>query len=399
MNIFTHGAIPLSFVSVLFRPGWFARTVTSAMPLVLATALVLGLGLVVEPVGAKAQAAANDVFEVKGVKVDVSADSVAVARDRALEEGEARALQILLKRLTLQAYHDRLPKPSAAQRAALVLDFSVAEEKASSVRYLATLNYRFKAGAVRALLRDAQIPFAETRSKPVLLLPVYRAAGALLLWDDPNPWSKAWAAVAGQGGLVPVVLAQGDLKDIATIGAQQALDGDGQRLDAIARRYDAGDSLVAEGVLGVDPQTGLPDLDVYVTRYGTASQEQTIVRTFSSQVGESVDGLLERSARQIMLQVEDNWKQDNLLQFTKPAVISAIVPISGLTSWVDIQRRLREVAVVRRVDIALLSPKEAWIKLNFIGDTDQLALSLKQADLILWREADTWYLSARKAEQ
>lgn len=359
--------------------------------------LILLAGVLL-PLGGYAQGS-DDVFEVKGVKVDVTADSVAVARDRALEEGEDRALQTLLRRLTLQAYHDRLPKLSAAQRAALVLDFSVAEEKASSVRYLATLNYRFKPDAVRTLLRDAQIPFAETRSKPVLLLPVYQAAGALLLWDDPNPWAQAWGKVDSREGLVPVVLPQGDLKDIATIGAQQALDGDGQRLGAIAKRYGTGDTLVAEGVLGVDSQTGLPDLDVFVTRYGTASQEQTIVRTFSSQVGESVDDLLARSARQIMLQVEDNWKQDNLLQFTKPAVISAIVPISNLASWVDIQRRLREVAVVRRVDITSLSTREARVDLNFIGDTDQLALSLKQADLILWQEGGIWYLSARKAEK
>ncbi|MCH8835833.1 MAG: DUF2066 domain-containing protein, partial [Proteobacteria bacterium] len=182
-------------------------------------AIVAGV-LVAAGAGADAaRAQAIDVFEVMGVDVDVTAETAAAARGEALVDGERRAFRRLLERLTLLADRDRLPEFSRDEITAYVKDFSIAEEKASAVRYLATLNFRFKAEDVRRLLIDYALPFAETASKPLLVLPVYQAAGALLLWDDPNPWRDAWAARPTVDGLVPLMLPLGDLSDIAAIGA------------------------------------------------------------------------------------------------------------------------------------------------------------------------------------
>ncbi|MCK4939672.1 MAG: DUF2066 domain-containing protein, partial [Rhodospirillaceae bacterium] len=162
------------------------------------------------PGGGLAHADAARLFEVNGIKVDITASSVNQARDMAQAEGITRSFRALLQRLTLNAYHDRLPNMNRKQIVEFLQDFEVAEEKASSVRYIASLNYRYRADVVRDLLDAHQIPFAETESKPVVVLPVYQAAGALLLWDDPNPWRTAWQERPGEvGGLVPTVLPMG----------------------------------------------------------------------------------------------------------------------------------------------------------------------------------------------
>ena len=138
------------------------------------------LGLVVVTGGA-AYAQEPRVFEVRDVAVDVTAASTNAAREKALALGERMAFARLLDRLTMRVDQSRLPDFSASEIAAYVQDFEVAEEKASAVRYLARLNFRFKAEDVRNFLIDRTIPFAETSSKPVLVLPVYQAAGTLLL--------------------------------------------------------------------------------------------------------------------------------------------------------------------------------------------------------------------------
>jgi len=345
-------------------------------------------------VGGSAGAAGNDVFVVRGLKVDVTAASTAEARDKALAVGERTAFRQLLERLTLRADHVRLPAFSGGQIAAFVLDFEVAEEKASAVRYLATLNYSFKADAVRRLLIDREISFAETTSKPVLVLPVYQAAGTLLLWDDPNPWRQAWVQRPEKFSLVPAILPGGDLADIATIGPEQAVDGDGQRLSAIAARYDAGDTIVAHATMNMD--RGRPDLEVYVTRYGTAQQEQTVVKSFTSGEQESLELLLARAAVELTSQIEDNWKRDNLLQFGQQAVVAVKIRIGGLGDWLDIRKRLAGVAVIRKSDLVILSLDEVRVNLHYIGDPDQLALALEQADLVITREGDGWVLELGK---
>ena len=329
-----------------------------------------------------------DVFEVEGVAVDVTAGTAAEARELALAEGEIKAFRRLLERLTMRADHGRLPSLSRDQVAAYVKDFDVAEEKTSPVRYLAKLNFRFRPRAVRRLLTDHGVGFAETPSKPVLVLPVYQAAGALLLWDDPNPWYDAWKARPPLDGLVSLVLPLGDLTDISAIGAEQAVNGDGRRLSAIAGRYGVGGTLVARGVLGIGGPRGLPELEVFVARRGTLLEEQTIGRTFSSTIGESIDDLLRRAVAEIAILVEDNWKRENQLRFGRSAILAVTVPIGGLPDWLEVRRRLSGVAVVRIADLVLMSRDEVRVNLHYIGDAEQLALALEQADLVLTSVGD-----------
>ena len=354
-------------------------------------------GVLITAGATAARVQAIDVFEVKGVHVDVTAETAAAAREEALADGERLAFRRLLERLTLLADRDRLPELGREEITAYVKDFSVAEEKASAVRYLATLDFRFKQEDVRRLLIDYALPFAETTSKPLLVLPVYEAAGALMLWDDPNPWRDAWAARPIAGGLVPLVLPLADLSDIAAIGAEQAVEGDAQRLAAIAAKYGAGDVLVAHGILRLDTRRGLPDLEVYLTRYGTALQEQTMVQTFAAAANESLDELLRRAAAALTRQVEDNWKRDNLLRFGRPAVLAVTVRIRGLGDWLAVRKRLQGVAVIRRTDLVLLSRAEVRVNLHYIGESEQLTLALEQADLTLSREDDEWILGLKPA--
>lgn len=340
-----------------------------------------------------AAAQQRDVYEVRDVVVDVTSKTAAKAREQALAEGEAEAFRRLLKRLTLRAEKERLPDLEAEEITTYVKDFSVASEKVSAVRYLAHLNYRFKSGEIRSLLNDFDLRFAETVSKPVLVLPVYQDAGALMLWDEPNPWREAWGALPDTQSLVPTLLPVGDLADIAAIGPEQAMEGDLQRLNAIAKVYGASDTLVVFGVMRVDAARARRILEVYFTRYGTQLQEQTEVMNFTQNDGETVSRLLARAARELMAIVEENWKRDNVLEFGRSGLIAAVVPITGLRDWLEVRSRLEGVAVIQRAELVLLSHTEARVNLHFIGKTGQLMLALEQVDLGLSEEGGNWLLS------
>ena len=352
---------------------------------VLFTVLVLGLASI-------APALAQNVFEVSDVAVDVTAEAATEARKQAHSEGKSQAFQRLLERLTLRIEHQGLPKLTPEDIDTYVNDFSVSDEKTSPVRYLARLTFRFKSKAVRSLLNDHGFSFAETVSKPVLVLPVFQTAGALILWDDPNPWRDAWAAREKNQGLVPTLLPVGDLADIAAIGAEQAMGGDLQRLAAIAQRYGASDTLVVFGVLKVEAVKARRVLDVYFTRYGRQLQEQTEVVSFPQEQNETVGQLLTRAAKEMTYVVEDNWKRDNLLQFNNSGVVPVVLAINRLKDWISVRTRLAGVAVVRRAEMVLLSKDEVRLNLHFFGDTSQLALALEQADLRLYQDEGKWVL-------
>lgn len=349
--------------------------------------------------GGPAAAQSFDVFTVSGVPVDEVAESAAVARKKALANGERRAFERLFKRLTVRADHGRIGDAGAEEISALVQDIQVADEKNSQIRYLAKLTFRFKPAQVRDFLRDLPVEFAETRSKPVLVLPVYETGGAVALWDDSNIWRDAFAAAEFADGLVPMQLPRGDLGDIRALGGGElAIRGDAPRITSIAKNYGVSVVIVAHAVLTATNR-GTPAINIVAETHGSAERQQTLAFTVRAGKGETIKSMLARGASEAIGLIEDRWKLDNLLQFEQSAVLAAALPITGLSDWVEAQRRLKKIAVIERVDLILLSRNEARINLFYLGDPHQLKLALSQADLKLREEEGSWTLGLVKKDR
>lgn len=362
------------------------RRFSAASALFFLTFLLAGASL---PQAVRA-ADGDDVFTVSAVHVDESAAAAADARTTALARGERRAFDELMRRLTVRADRDRLPRPSAEAVSGLVQDISIANEKNSRVRYIADITYRFKAQAVRALLRGNQLRYSETRSKPVLVLPLLDQAGTLALWEDPNPWRNVWtAAPAVRGGMVPFKLPEGGLRDIADISADLAAAGDADRLAAIGARYQTDAVIVARATVG-SGRDGRAEIGITAVTYGSAERDQTVVTTVLANPGESLDATLERARRETVDLIEDHWKSANSIQFEQNSVMVAEMPLKSLREWVEAQKRFRSVAQIQRVDLVLMSREEARFNLFYFGDASQLKLALAQQDLVLTEGEGNW---------
>lgn len=353
-----------------------------------------GLALIATVIfGSVETAEAANPFEIKGIYVDVTADNVTEARRQALREGQNKAFETLLKRLTLKADRDFLPWVEPANQAQYIRDFSISGEKTSAVRYLATLSYHFKEDAIRDLLKARSLPFAETISKPVLVLPLYDDSGRLSLWDEPNPWSAAWSSLSLQNGLVPIVLPLGDLTDISGLSAQQAANMDEAALRTMAQRYDVNTVVVARLIVASRNSEGQPtDVDLITTRLGSNAQDRNTSLGITRGAEEDQAAFLKRVAASVSEGLEESWKRDNLLQFGVDGVLPVNLLIDGLGEWIDVKKRLANVAVVRRVELALLSRDTVQVNLHFIGDLDQLIGSLRQVDLDLTVSGESWSL-------
>jgi hypothetical protein len=105
-----------------------------------------------------------------------------------------------------------------------------------------------------------------------------------------------------------------------------------------------------------------------------------------------VDDLLKRAATEVAAQVEEEWKQDNLLRFGPEGTLSATVPLEGLADWLAVRGRLEGVAFIRDAELVSLSRNVAVVNLHYIGDIGQLRLALAQSDLDLFEGATSWIL-------
>ena len=325
-------------------------------------------------------AAADNVFSVSGIAVDNTADTAAKARAAAFRSAQRAALTTLFQRLTLRADHARLPKVDSERVEFMVQALEVADERTSNVRYLANITVNFKPPEVRRLLREARIPFAETPSKPVLVLPVLQQGGALVLWDDPNMWREAWSELPLSSGLVPLIVPVGDLSDIADVDAAQAAEGDPLRLSAIARRYGATDVLVA--VASVSETANAIRIDIAASQIGTPTAG-SILFNFQISDPDAIPELLVGAAAGVAAALEDSWKSTNIIEFDRPGRMVLAVPLTSLEQWVSVERRLKNVAAISEVALISLTRDSAEVEISHFGDESQLAATLAQQDLAL----------------
>ena len=134
--------------------------------------------------GIAAVAASRDI-QVSDIQVDVRASSGIEARKQAWQEAQSKAWAKL--------DGPRLPD---SRIAGLVSAIVVERERLGPKRYVATLGVIFDRQRAAPFLGEAG---RAARSAPMLVLPVTVSAGTQLMYEQRNPWQRAWAEFqAGQ---------------------------------------------------------------------------------------------------------------------------------------------------------------------------------------------------------
>lgn len=355
---------------------FFRQGGTGAASLALAFAFLSMVAVFIPAGDARAQNA--DVYTVSGVAVSGRGGTADQAKARAVAAGRAEALQQLLKRLTLQKDHARLPRPGDETIRAALLGFEVQKENLAATAYRGRITYSFKRAAVQQILQDAAIPFVQGNARPVLMLAVWHdgraQASAMVLWDEPNPWRSAWDATSLDDSALSFVRADGDLSDLQAISAESAVRMDPAALGKIAAKYRAGVVLVSYA----RPSGKL--VRINVRGFNAAAGRIFQVGNFTGQNSKAGLGV---AAERIAAAYEAQWKEANLITDTATGTLVASAPLSGYAYWVRLRDGLASVPFIRKYRVLNLSPAEAKLELTHVGTQARLATALREANIIL----------------
>jgi len=339
------------------------------------------------------------------VKVDATADNAAAAREAARTDGQRRALNAVIERLSGSAETANPPKLDDKTITDMVASFEVANERMSAVRYVADYTFHFRPSKVRRLVRVTDSPPAEGASKSaaeggakpaaersnrsLVVLPVYRDGSTLVLWGDPNPWRLAWSQRPAESGSGRLMLPLGDAGDLAAIDAEKAESGKTDALTTITQRNQTSEAVV---VLATSRRQGgkLAGLDVSVKRYRSGRLVDAQGSSFESGPGESEADLLKRAAGSTSADIESGIKRSAGTRPDQPASLAATIPINSLGEWVQLRNRLASISSIRKIDLLSLSRQEAKIEVKYVGTQDQLKSSLAEVSLDLGGGDPVW---------
>lgn len=408
---------------------------------VLGATLVFLAGLMVMAAPASAS---DDVFVVQRVQVQGQAGSASEAKTIAQITGRRRAMDILLRRLTVEDDWVYLPTLAAGRAApvgggvggksAILLNdsalerleqsFEVYTEKSAPTTYRAFITYRFKPDAMRRLLKDARIPYSETQTRTALVLPVLQTDNGVYLWESNNPWLAAWKARPYTNELTPMRAPLGDLEDSRLISASQALNVDTSALEAIGRHYAVSQVIVAHarlrqedgkdnlsvrlinGYRESDTYEGANELDptmVSAERAGPALPAvdelnfaigDVIAQTYLSEASGNFPLLAEQAIESVIARYSKGWKERTLIDYASQAVFDTSAFFSSLEDWAKIRAGLVATPLVGSVQVYALSPRGAEMRLRVYGDPSRLAVAMENYGVTFWTETgQRWFLA------
>ncbi len=395
--------------------------------------------------GGLALAQTDDVFVVPRVPVTAQGVSASEAKRTAQDEGRRRAMDILLRRLTVEEDWIYLPnlrdvEPAvagspgpggkspvsinAAQLVALESGFVVYGEKSSSRTYRAFITYRFKPEGVRGVLRAARLPYSEAQTRTALVLPVLQTDSAVYLWEEKNPWMAAWKARPFTHELTPMTAPLGDLEDVQRIDARQALALDQASLSELAAHYSVSQVIVAHARLrqeagadqlsvrlingyresgdapAVDPLADIidtsapglgadgPDVD------GANAAGEVLGQAYLTEASGDFPTLAERAIERAIASYATDWKAKTLIDHGAEVNLESTAFFQSVGEWAQIRSALIETPLVGSVQVAALSRRGAEMRMRVFGDPSRLATAMESQGLTFWTETgDRWFIA------
>ena len=312
-----------------------------------------------------AAAFAGDAYTVGGVPVDASADTAIAAQTEAIQDGQMRAAQRLVERLTFDTERQSkaVPPVTAEDATRMIRSMGVGNERRSSNRYIGDITVAFVPSRVRDYIRSRGLTLFDTQTRERVLIPLQNGRPV----PADHPWSVALADPALQHGLTPL-----RMPDINALGT--ALD-----LNALAR---GDEDAVAQAASFTNGRQFLL-ADISGT---TVSLRDIDADTGTTQSLGRVSGRdLPSAARAIPRKLEAEWKRSNQQltsanSFTRQPVT---VLFGSLEDWQTLQRALSTSQRVRQADLEALTNTGASMTLTVLGETTALASELRAKGITL----------------
>jgi len=341
-------------------------------------------------------ATGDDVFTVGNYPVDAQAENAVAAKKKAMADGQQAAFRSLLKRLVPVTDHDRLKRLAGLKSSGFLEGVAVRSERNSTTRYIASLDFSFRADSVRAVLQQEGIPFVEEQAREIIVVPVVRSAD----WSvDAGPaaraWTQAWKGLDLEHSLAPFAV-QPIKPEIAPDTLKLAVEGRGRAERILAGAY--GSPYVILAIADLDPASKR----VNVTLSGIdAVGSFTLPRTYRVFDGDNVYAL-ELAAVVGLGVLEGRWKARKIPSPAASAYAPAYAPSNSgtgtqiavraqyqsLAEWSQMRSRLLDLPGVEDVRIEAESARGADLTLRYPGGASRLASALSGSGLTLENGSD-----------
>jgi hypothetical protein len=350
--------------------------------------------------------AADSLYAVAKLSVDITAKDAVAAREMGMAKAEQRAVEIVLKRLVPLSVYGSLPELSQDDIEGMIDGVSIRSEQNSSTRYLAVLDVSVSERAVKQFLEEQSVAYSETRPSSISILPLVLEGGSVKS-EGAEAWRQAWETLDLSHSVTPAAILK-PRPNLDAAAVKAVLAGDAQALTSMQEDYGYGPLVIAVGhVDGSKFVTRLAGADsVGAINYGRTDK-------FAGDAKEAA-----RNAAAIAFEIlENRWKMTQEGEPPATAVkyeeeppgtgdkpkegvevprnVVAEVEFSGLKDWQDMRGRLMNIAGIQALEVNSLSARRASVTFDYAGSLGRLQAELGQNGFVLDEKDGNFVLRSR----
>lgn len=377
-------------MTLLPRVFTIIQRVTGAPAIVcmmLALAAMLATGL---PLSSAALAQSGNAFTIADYPVQARDKNAVAAKKAAIADGQTAALNSLFKRLVPVTAYGRLKQLKDVDAAQYLEGIAVRSEQNSAVEYLATLDFRFSADAVRGLLRQRGVPFIDEQAPLVTVVPVAVGPEGELL-DNVGIWGEVWTVLDLKNALSPVNVASRKASVTGSVLKALAAGDESQGFGVVSRDY--GSSRVVVASAEVD--TAARRLKVRVDGRDAVGPINWS-RSYRIYDGDAAYAM-ELAAVVTLGVLEGRWKATKARQSGGVSALSQpMMPVrvevlfENARDWYALQRQIAETSNVEAFQVVAVSARRADVALDYPGGGPALANVLARQGLSMVIAGDRW---------
>jgi hypothetical protein len=354
--------------------------------------------------------AADSLFDVAKISVDVTAEDAVAARDMGMAEAQARAVKTVLQRLLPVGVDADLPGLTKEDIEGLVSGVSIRNERNSATRYIATLDVGVNEEAIKQLLQEYRLPFSEERAEPVSVLPLM-IAGDTVASEGEEGWRQAFDDLDLSHSITPTSILR-PRPDLAIDTVKAVLAGDAAALGKMHDEYGS-PLVIAVGEIADG---------AFVTRLAGTDGVGAIQFEQSDPLVNDAKASARAAAAIAFGTIENRWKTtgagavtpgpeanyapgagpvqpaaqgEGAPQGEVPRNVAAQVEFSGLKEWQDMRGRLTNVAGIRALEVNSLSARGAAITFDYAGPLERLQQELGQNGFVFGEREGIFVLRSR----
>ncbi len=317
----------------------------------------------------------DQLFTIRGIKVDETASQASLAQQKALAKAETEAFDKLMLKITQPEGRALLPELGAEQKQLLISGLEIVEEQSNSRRYTATINVRFEPSVVSSLLAEYNIPHVLSAGGDILVMHSHGDGLSTFLWKPKKEMLEAISRVDWINRVRTYHFPKGSLQERALVSYNDINSLEIDKSEKLRDLYEVPSALFINSEWrAINKHHGILKYSYILSDNGLP--EEGVLDHVSELPDQAEAEALEIMFEQLLDQIDSVWRSKLLVDTGEGGEMSVIVAADKLEDLISIENKLAEVSLVHNVMLKEIGLPFSHVSFQFTGKEEQLREAL-----------------------